>query len=136
MSKMFVSSTSQYYMPDFQSLLAQALSTGSRSTTVRPLGWLVGLTLTATILAVECKADSWIKILVAVLAAVSVVAYLAAYVYFAITDKDCLRSEKYSIQKLAIQNGLVGDDTTGFMRIQNPIVVNAPEIKNGAEQDA
>jgi len=30
------------------------------------------------------------------------------------TDKDALRSERYSLQKMAIERGLVGDDSRGL----------------------
>ena len=42
------------------------------------------------------------------------VLFLAAFVFFAATDKDALRSERFGIQKMAIEKGMIGDSTTGL----------------------
>ncbi|MDP9524255.1 hypothetical protein [Pseudomonas putida] len=97
------------------SMLQQALASGSRSTVLKPLGWLIALTLAGTITTFKLNPDAWFTHVMGGLCTLSILFYLAGYVYFAITDKDALRSETFSIQKMAIQNGFVGDDTTGFV---------------------
>ncbi len=39
--------------------------------------------------------------------------YMLSYLYFMFKDPDALRSENYSLEKLAIQRGLAGDSTSG-----------------------
>lgn len=64
--------------------------------------------------------------------------YLGAYLYFMFTDKDALRSETYSIQKLAIERGLRGDDLTGVITLDTEQDVRrldvAPSSTSEAEQ--
>ena len=43
--------------------------------------------------------------------------FFAAYVYFGKTNPDALRSESYSLTKLAIQNRLMGDSLTGVRQV-------------------
>ena len=105
----------------FWSMLHQALASGSRSTVLKPLGWLVALTLTGAIGAFRLTATPWFSNTLGALCLLSIGLYFAAYIYFAITDKDALRSEKYSIQKMAIQKGFIGDDQTGYISLENQI---------------
>ena len=48
---------------------------------------------------------------------VTIIVYVFSYIYLLLHDRDALRSEKYSIQKLAIERGLVGDSETGIFNI-------------------
>lgn len=43
----------------------------------------------------------------------SVPLYGFAYVYCLLYDRDALRSERYSLQKMAIEHGMIGDSKTG-----------------------
>lgn len=98
----------------FAGLLQKATTAqGYRSTVLRPLGWLTGLCISAVLVAVELKAPGWILVLFAVFAILSVILYLFSYVYCLFTDREALRSEKYSIQKMAIQKGFIGDSLAG-----------------------
>ena len=56
--------------------------------------------------------------------ALTMLLYMGAYIHCLHTDKDALRSESYSIQKLAIQKGFVGDSTAGIFKLQEPPVPN------------
>jgi hypothetical protein len=100
------------------STLQQVLSGNTKSTVLKPLGWLIGLTLVASVSMYHYGVPAWLAGTVGTLCIASIVLYIAAYIYFAITDKDALRSERYSIQKLAIQKGFIGDDQSGYMPIQ------------------
>lgn len=51
--------------------------------------------------------------------AIAILAYLGFYAYFAFKDPDALRSERYSIQKLALEKGFVGDSTTGDVKLRD-----------------
>jgi hypothetical protein len=52
----------------------------------------------------------------AILTASGFLLYIAAYGYCLVNDRDALRSETYSIQKLAIEKGYIGDSTVGILR--------------------
>ncbi len=39
--------------------------------------------------------------------------FIWAYIYFSCKGPDYLRSEKYSLSKLAIEKGMIGDNITG-----------------------
>lgn len=97
-------------------LFQRALASGSRSTVLNPLAWLIGLCASASIASFHYGTPSWLGTMFGVLSGLSIVLYLASYVFFGATDKDALRSEKFSIQKLAIQKGFIGDDQVGYIR--------------------
>jgi membrane protein implicated in regulation of membrane protease activity len=98
--------------------LQQASEEGSRSTVLKPLGWMMAILIAATISGFSfCPA--WVGILFAVFAGLTMALYLFAYLYFMFTDKDALRSETYSIQKLAIERNLIGDDKNGLVEIRD-----------------
>lgn len=98
----------------------KAAAQGSRSTVLRPLGWLASICVAAILGGVGFGAPVWLIILLAILFGFSVAFYLAAYAYCLLTGKtELLRSETYSIQKLAIEKGFVGDSLTGVF--QEPV---------------
>ena len=53
----------------------------------------------------------WLTIMLAV--------FFFVYIYCLINDRDSLRSEKFTIQKLAIEKGIMGDDVTGIAPLSN-----------------
>lgn len=109
-------------MPGLQairSLFEHAVTSGYRSTALYPLGWIIALFLSSTLLSFYLGAPSWVGITFGSLGVVSSLMYLAAYLYFMFKDRDALRSEKYSIQRLAIEKGLVGDSLYGFFDPRN-----------------
>ena len=95
------------------------------------------MTISGAVSGAHFGAPIWLVNALGVGTIIEIVLYLIAYIYFAVTDKDCLRSEKYSIQKLAIQRGLVGDDVTGFFRLEGQKVLKAdlPESRTQTEHD-
>jgi len=73
--------------------------------------------------------------MLAIAGGASIILYLIAYIYFAIKSPDYLRTERYSIQKMAIERGLVGDSTAGFFRMEGPKVIKElPESKSVSEE--
>lgn len=105
--------------------LQRALASGSRSTVLKPLAWLIGLCASASIASFSFSSPVWLGSMFGVLGGVTIVLYFVSYIYFGITDKDALRSERYSIQKLAIQRGLVGDDDVGYIEVETAEVKNS-----------
>lgn len=47
---------------------------------------------------------------------IAVVIFLISYLYLMVKNPDALRSESYSIQKLAMEKGYYGDDTLGMLK--------------------
>lgn len=99
-----------------RALFQQANLQGSRSTVLRPLGWLASICTGALVCLAELKGPLWLMIVFAIFSAATVGMYLWAYLHCLLTDKDALRTEKYSIQKLAIEKGVYGDSNTGVLR--------------------
>jgi len=91
-------------------LLQQAIVHGARSTILRPLGWLLGILATLVLAAIRFQAPAWMHVIIAALLALGVSLYLGAFLYCLITDKEALRTEKFAIQKLAIEKGFVGEN--------------------------
>ncbi|MCP1489360.1 hypothetical protein J3D48_005673 [Pseudomonas fluorescens] len=98
-------------------LLAQASSKGSKSTILKPLAWMLGICVTSTLTSAKLDLPPWITILFSIFAAITMFLYLIAYLYCLIKDRDALRSETYSIQKMVVERGFVGDDINGSLPV-------------------
>lgn len=103
------------------SLFHQATAQGSRSTVLRPLQWFVGICIVGLLGCLKYGAPVGVLILFAVMVALIFLLFMGAYIHCLRTDKDALRSETYSIQKLAIERGLVGDSIVGILEIEEPL---------------
>jgi len=106
------------YFMELASLLRQATSHGTRSTVLRPLGWLIGILSALLTAAIRFEAPTWMGASIVVFLGLSVCLYLGAYTYCLVKDREALRSEKYTIQKLAIEKGFIGDSITGVFPIE------------------
>jgi hypothetical protein len=103
------------------SLLRQSTSgRGSRSTAMKDLNWLVAAVLAALVALVAAKADLWIIIAVLILLVAVIGRWLWAHHSFAERDPDLLRSEWYSLERIALEQKetLRGDDRTGLVTIE------------------
>lgn len=107
-------------MPGYEfvrDLFEQASGQGSRSTVLKPLGWLMAILLAGTMGTFYVGAPIWVGVMLSVLAVVTTVAYLSAYGYFMFRSPDALRSETFTLHKMAIERGLLGDDLHGLMKV-------------------
>jgi hypothetical protein len=102
----------------FFSLLREQIdATRWRTDVLRPLTWLV-ITLSSTLVAtLAAKAPNWLPVTLTIVLIFAVVLYAGAYVFCLLKDRDALRSEKYSLNKLAIERGLLGDSDTGLIDV-------------------
>lgn len=111
-------------MPDFMRLVAtlseHMRAELSRSDVLRALIWPFGILLLALTSGNYLRAPAWLMILFASLLVLLFLQYLFAYTFCLFKDRDALRSEKYHLQKMAIEHGLIGDDTTGLIKISAP----------------
>src|SRR4051812_29193440 len=102
-----------------RALLSQASSSGSRSTALQPLGWLSGILTSGLVLAAYWAAPEWALISLAGFLGVTVFTYLVSYIVYAIKNPDALRSEKYTLSKMAIEKNLIGDDRVGLFEVDD-----------------
>ena len=98
----------------FRDSLDQTFPSGTRSTALQPLAWLVGILTSGLVIAATSGAPTWVLICIAIFFGLSVLVYLVIYVYFAIKNPDALRSERYTLSKMAIEKDLIGDDKSGL----------------------
>ena len=103
-------------------ILNHASSFGSRSSVLSILAWIFGAILASITISGALKAPFWLLIGLFIILIVLVIAILIAFFYCLFNDKtDILRSEKFNIEKLAIERQASGDDLTG---IESNIVSN------------
>ena len=100
-----------------RAFLEQATARGSRSTVLGPLGVMMPICVAATLAAHYLGAPIWLVVLFSTFSALTMVLYLFAYLYCLFKDRDALRTETYSIQKLAIEKGFIGDSMVGLLPI-------------------
>ena len=101
-------------MDRFQEILQEATGRGSRSTALQPLIWVLGTLVAGLVATSRIGQAPWIAVLAGVMVTVVLLALLGAYFFLLIKDRDALRSERYSLSKLAIEKSLTGDSIAGF----------------------
>jgi hypothetical protein len=116
----------------FGYLLQQANIGQSRSSVLNPLQWMLVILVFGIAVCLLGHAPLWLVILFAILLALVLALFLVAYVYFARVNPDSLRSEQFSLSKLAIEKGLLGDSLAGLrpsttvLREDSPVVPKDP----------
>jgi hypothetical protein len=114
-------------MADFfsglQAVLAAAKSDGKRSTALGVFYVPIIALLGAVVWAAKVSAPTWMIIGLVALTALVVITFCFAYLYLMVKDRDALRSETYSLEKLHIQHALLGDNTKGLVEtvIRSPV---------------
>lgn len=93
--------------------ISEANQSGYKSTILRPLYGIGVLCIAACIACFAFKVPDWIGIVFAIISFVIFGVAIFAYIYCLIKDRGALRSEWHSINQMAIQHGLLGDDTSG-----------------------
>lgn len=101
----------------FASLSQQMTATLSRSDVLRALVWPMGILMAATLGLVVGHAPTWMLILFSTMTALAFILYGASFVFCLIKDRDALRSETYSIKKMAIAQGVYGDNKMGLIDV-------------------
>lgn len=87
---------------------------GRRSSALTPLLLLIALLVALiSVLAASRYSPIWAMATLVCLVVVVVGSILVAYFLFAVRNPDLLRSEHYSLSKLAIQQGIKGDSFSG-----------------------
>lgn len=99
--------------------VSEANQSGYRSTILRPIYGIGLLSILACIGCFAFKVPTWIGTTFAIIAFVILGVAIFSYIYCLIKDRGALRSEWHSINQMAIQHGMLGDDKTGFIKIDN-----------------
>ena len=107
-------------MAELWAKIAQQVGSGSRTDILRSLAWPNALLLTALIWGSVKNAPSSLLLILTILLVFFMLLYAASFVFFAIKDPNMLRSEKFNIEKMAIERGLYGDDRVGLNEIAQP----------------
>lgn len=84
------------FMPGIESiksLLQHASVQGSKSTALNPLGWGLGIVLSATLTAAPDHPPFWLTPCLGAFSGLFMLAYLVAYFILLFKDRDALRSE-------------------------------------------
>lgn len=103
-------------MAEFWASVARQIAGGSRTDVLRALIWPNALLLGGLIWAGVQGAPTFILVLLSVLLVLFMLLYAGAYIVFGKQDPNLLRSERFNLEKMAIEHGLYGDDKTGLMQ--------------------
>ena len=95
-------------------LLEKSDASGSKSTILKPLTWLLSVLIAGLLFLFKLNAPFWAYVFFSIIISVIIALFLFAYLYCLFKDRDSLRSEKFSIQKMAIEKGMYGDNLTGL----------------------
>lgn len=115
-----MNTTTMGAMTDFvQQFLQSAETRGSRSTVVSPIGWVLGISLAGLAASLKLSAPGWVLISLVIMGFLSFGTFLGAYIYFAITSPESLRSEKYTLTKMAIEHSAKGDNVVGLIGVND-----------------
>lgn len=109
-------------------------ASGSRSTILKPLTWFLSLFVGGLILVIKIEAPTWTVILLAVVLCIGIGIFIFTYIFCLFKDRDALRSEKYSIQKMAIEKGIVGDNITGILDEDKILKIVSKDLSNESEK--
>ena len=103
---------------------------------MNPLAWALGIVLSATLVAARVhNLPPWVLPLLGGAAGLIVLAYLTAYFILLFVDRDALRSERFTLSKLAIEKSVTGDTLKGFTAIDvgDDKLLSAPGVTEQGE---
>jgi hypothetical protein len=95
--------------------LERAFAQRLRSTALQPLQWVLAPLIAATIAGPLVGAPVWLEIFFAGFTGLGVIFFGGCYVFFMRKNPDALRSERYTLSKMQIERGLLGDSAIGLI---------------------
>jgi hypothetical protein len=117
-----------------QSFFSRSDAKGTRSTALHSLQWALGLLLAAVPATIAAKAPDWVLVGLLLAAGVVLTVFLGAYIYFLVRDPDALRSEQFTLSKMAIEKGMIGDNVAGFVDPTTQIPVATQPLVLGSDE--
>jgi uncharacterized protein YacL len=108
----------------------------SRSDILRPLAWVMGILVFGLIGVLLRSPPSWLLVVMVAFIGTALIIYLGSHIFCLFKDRDALRSERYSLQKMAIEHGVFGDSTRGIIDAESPknAALPAPDDAVSKEQ--
>ncbi len=104
----------------WQSLMHRASAHGTKTSALSPLVWLAAISMAGLGTALVASAPPWwLPAFCAALTLVTFAAVFVAFAYFARTNPDALRSEKFMLTKMALEKSqsVKGDHITGLVDV-------------------
>lgn len=114
-------------------ILERASADGHKTTVMRPLQWVLGILFIAATGSMFSDAPGWWLVLLAVLICITMAIMAYAYIYAIHKSPDLLRSEKYTLRKLAIEKSLMGDDLHGILEPSKTRITPPDRLPAGDE---
>lgn len=106
-------------MPDLMhSFMSQANAKGARSTALHSLQWTIAILLAGLPVSMLSGAPKWLLICIVVGVGASLITFIFSYLFLLVRNPDALRSETFTLSKMAIEKGLTGDSIKGLSQDQ------------------
>lgn len=103
----------------FKMYSQHAVARESRSTVLQPLVWLIPILTPSLVLSGIYGIPFWIQLFLACSLGLILILFIGSYIYFIKSDPDYLRSERFSLSKMAIERNILGDSKVGFEMFEN-----------------
>lgn len=98
-------------------LLQKHDASGSKSTILKPLTWFISILVASLIGLLHARAPQWILIYIVVIVTIAVAIFFYTYLVCLNKNPDALRSETFTIQKMALEKGVYGDSFLGVYEV-------------------
>jgi membrane protein YdbS with pleckstrin-like domain len=115
-----------------KNIIQHSDASGSKSTILKPLTWLFSILIAALLAAFYLQLPSWIMYVFVIVLLATFTVIIFSYFFCLFNDRDALRSEKYSLKKMAIEKGIYGDSITGVLK--SPADTDEPNLLNQAQK--
>ena len=114
----------------FRQFFEGASAKGARSTALHSLQWGMGIILTGIPVCLFAGSPEWFLIFLASCFGIMFLTFIGSYVFLLKKDRDALRSEQFSLSKMAIEKGLIGDNIAGLMKKDETKLIDAQVISD------
>lgn len=118
----------------FRELLSRSTADGSRTNALNHIQWMIAAFLVVFMIAALSGLASAVLLFIGSITVLLVISYLITHFYFAIKNPDALRSEKFTIQKMAIERGIIGDSKSGTREVLKGQVEDSFLLGSGEEE--
>lgn len=107
----------------------------ARSNAIVSLLWLCFLTFCSTITYGIWGEKEFVLYFLLSFLSIEILAIIGAFWYFAVKNPDCLRSETFTLSKLAIEKGQIGDTTRGLIDQSQARIIDTESVVKDGEND-
>lgn len=94
--------------------LTKAAATGSRGTVMKDARWILAMSLLGLLASTQYAQSAWVTGLFGAFSVAAFILNCGAYVYSLLKAPDSLRSETFTLEKMKLERGLVGDSISGL----------------------